>query len=138
MVYILNIYPNTSWNYSKFIPTNSNEFDEIKKTTSTNRVIGPINCQTYQLCIFYRFKAKEELNILASQFAQNAFHKRKWSNIRGTVTVVKLDLDGTLIDVTFDDFFNVYLLYLKTKHTSKRKRFLDLVYQKFTQVLEKL
>lgn len=134
MVFILNIHPNTSWYYSKFIQKSCGSdprheigpIEEIKKMTSTNRTISPIDCGTYQLCIFYRIPVtsdtKEDINVLGSQFAQNAFNKRKWTRIRGTIIVAKFDLDGTCIDISFDDFFNVYKLYMGVKRISSRHK----------------
>lgn len=132
MVLLLNIYPNTSWYCTNF---NGNTLDQIKAFTLTNRIIGPIYCDEYILNILYnesknfiRGKAqnqlnddiyytggsnqkwsKNEINKYGQQIVNTLFRSdHKIFKIRGKISVVKYDFDNNLIDISFEDLYELY------------------------------
>lgn len=165
MAHILHIYPNTSWYYSLFTSTDdTNILEDIKKITSSNRVIGPIQIgkefqsstltnfgipkqaepaleYIYVLYTYSPFssnKSPDQLNILGDKFVTLAFNKRKWGRVFGTITVVKFDSSFQLIDISFDDFFSVYMSYSKSKPAKKRIKIRNFISCLFSKIQDRL
>ena len=155
MAHILHIYPNTSWYYSLFTSTDdTNILEDIKKITGSNRVIGPVQIGkefqssaepaldfVYVLYTYSPFssnKGPDQLNILGDKFVTLAFNKRKWGRVFGTITVVKFDSSFQLVDISFDDFFSVYMSYSKSKPAKKRIKIRNFMSYLFSKIQDRL
>ena len=116
---------NTSISYfrsSSSSMTGGNTINQIKIFTLTDRIIGPISFNDYYLMIFYNHdksllkryskKHKNEINKYGQKVVKMLFRgDNKIFKIRGRISVTKFDFDNNLLDISFDDFYEIYNLY---------------------------